>query len=97
MDLEDEVILLELNECIAVKNNQVSLQSTFLATEADDIVNNITKRYNWKQNIECDGCQLPLNVKDGLLNPKIHKPTMEEWMSCIRRTLTNDELWGIEN
>ena len=46
MDLEDEVILLELNECIAVKNNQVSLQSTFLATEADDIVNNITKRYN---------------------------------------------------
>ena len=46
LNLEDAVILLKLNECIKVKNNQASLLSTFQVREADVIVNDIVKRHN---------------------------------------------------
>ena len=59
------------------------------------VVNDITKRNNEKQNIEGDGCQVPLTVEDGLLSLTIFKPAMEERMNCVQITLISDELWDI--
>ena len=60
LDLEDELVLLEQKECITMKNNQVSILSTFQAREAGVIVYDIAKRYNGQQNIKGDGYKLPL-------------------------------------
>ena len=68
VDVGDEVILLELHECIALEANQISLLSTFQAQEAGVVVNDVAKRHNGKQNIECEDYEIPLLVEVGLMN-----------------------------
>ena len=58
------MVLLELNECIAVKNNQVLLLITFQARGAGVIVNDIAQRSNENENIEYDGYKLRLDVEN---------------------------------
>ena len=61
------------------------------------VVNDVAKRHNGKQNIECEDYEIPLLVEDGLMNTKIREPTEEERSTCLRLTLTNDKPWTVSN
>ena len=95
VDVDGEVILLEIHECIAVENNQTSLLSTFQAREHGVVVNDIADRHGGKQNIEYDDDIIPLILEDGLFIVDIREPTVAERFDCRRLTLTSDRPWTV--
>ena len=56
------------------------------------IVNDIARRHNGKQNIECDGYEVPLRVDDSLINILVQKTTMDKRLNFTRLILTQSEL-----
>ena len=95
VDVDGEVILLEIHECIAVENNQTSLLSTFQARDHGVVVNDIADRHGGKQNIEYDDDIIPLILEDGLFIVDIREPTVAERFDCRRLTLTSDRPWTV--
>ena len=95
IDLPEETLILEFNECIHVENNTVSLLSTFQTRENGVQVYDTARRHGGKQSIMVDDYEIPLSVNNGLLLLNIREPTVSEQEKCVRIIMTADSIWDV--